>query len=643
MKRTKTYYIFDIETDGLLHELSKIHCVSYQRYQDGELSEVISLTSYEEMRNFFQRDAVFVAHNGVGFDNVVVKRILEVKIENFIDTLGLSWYLYPNIKSHGLESWGEYFGVPKPEIKDGEWKGPLEGESQEDFINKMVHRCEEDVKINVKVFLQLMNYLQEIYETSENVARICGYTNFKMECLRDQVLEGITLDKEACKRHLKNATEEFNTKTKLLQEIMPKELGVIAKEIPKRPYKKDGTLSYYGDKWFDYLREHNLPFDTKVVRELPNPGSNPQLKKWLYSLGWKPITFKESKSTGKMLSQVSLPFGQGLCPSVKELYEKEPQLVELENYYMLKHRIGLFKSFLANERNGKVASSAHGFTNTMRLTHSKPIANLPKPSNPWGKEIRECLTVPNEDYLMCGSDVSSLEDNTKQHFIYFYDPEYVRDMRVPGFDPHLDIGVLAGLISKSEEEFYKKEKNNEEMSGELLSKFKKIDKLRGTAKSTNFAATYGAGGPKIAEVAKLPLEEGYKLHKVYWERNSAILDVERDCTVKTVRGQKWLYNPISGFWMFLKAEKDRFSTLNQSSGVYVFDTWLRRVRQKLREIGAVVVMQYHDELLIVFKRQFKDYVRESLFKAMAETNEQIKLNVTIGISVDFGNNYADCH
>lgn len=68
---------------------------------------------------------------------------------------------------------------------------------------------------------------------------------------------------------------------------------------------------------------------------------------------------------------------------------------------------------------------------------------------------------------------------------------------------------------------------------------------------------------------------------------------------KTVNNQKWLFNPISKLWMFLKAEKDRFSTLNQSSGVWVFDTWVKFVRESLEKDNIYVILQYHDEILLV--------------------------------------------
>jgi hypothetical protein len=167
-------------------------------------------------------------------------------------------------------------------------------------------------------------------------------------------------------------------------------------------------------------------------------------------------------------------------------------------------------------------------------------------------------------------------------------------MRVPGFDPHIDIAVLANLIRKEEEEFFKRANEQESLSQEDIFRFSKLKKIRSVAKSANFAATYGAGGPCIAKTAKISLKEGYDLHKIYWQRNKAVKQTAEALTVKEVRGQKWLQNPISKFWLFLSAEKDRFSACNQNSGVYVFDTWLLKLRPKLKMLDAHIILQYHD-------------------------------------------------
>ena len=95
------------------------------------------------MEKFFGEADVLVGHNIIRYDIPTVERILGVQVKaKLVDTLMLSWYLFPNRLMHGLEDWGEEFGVPKPKITD--W----DNLSTEEYI----HRCEEDVKINTKLW-----------------------------------------------------------------------------------------------------------------------------------------------------------------------------------------------------------------------------------------------------------------------------------------------------------------------------------------------------------------------------------------------------------------------------------------------------------------------------------------------------------
>lgn len=277
---------------------------------------------------------------------------------------------------------------------------------------------------------------------------------------------------------------------------------------------------------------------------------------------------------------------------------------------------------------------------------------MPGIEKSYGTEIRSCLIVPDENYTMCGFDISGLEDNTKQHYIYFFDPTYVKEMRVPGFDPHLDIALLAGLVTQEEVDYYKwfeklsdedKLTMSEEELDEISKKYKEIKTKRHTAKTSNFAITYNAFPPKIAETAKISLEEAQHLFDIYWQRNKAIKSVVNHCKIKNIKGTNWLLNPMSGFWLYLKEEKDAFSTLNQSSGSYVFDTLLKHVRNRLIPMNIPIVMQYHDEGLTYFKKEYKEKVKKKLDEAVIDMNKELQLNVEIGISISFGDNYADCH
>ena len=661
------YCILDIETDGLLDQVTKIHCLSFRIYDSQTVVSEGSITDYEQIKRFVASQEVLVGHNIIRYDIPVLEKILGIENKaKLIDTLGISWYQYPVPKfKHGLAYWGERLGFGKPVVED--WK--------DQPIEVYINRCESDVEINSRLFHLQMDYSMSIYQNLDDVLRLYAYLGFKIDCLKDQEEQGIDLDVRLAEESKFNLEFEIDEKIDSLSKNMPKELGKVLKKKPKVPYKQDGTLSVHGENWFKLLKEKNLPEDTEVIRELPNPGSPTQLKEWLFSLGWKPQTFKVSKNTGQNLPQVSLPFGAGLCPSVKNLFEENPYLEDLDGLYKAQHRYGLFKSFLENkDENNKVYSTAHGLTNTLRLQHSKPIVNLPGVNKWYGKEIRGVLTVPNDNYIMCGSDISGLEDNTKQHYIYFYDPDYVNDMRVPGFDPHIDIAVLGEMITKEDEDFFKWYNNQSgsyEFSEEEKQRMKSIKKIRGQAKVVNFSATYGAGPPKIAKTLDSSLELAKKLHTTYWKRNLAVKQTAKDVQYKTVnckfwlykdieeeteegviivkklveinQRQKWLYNPVSQLWYFLKADKDKFSTLNQGTGVYVFDSWLMEVRNRLKVKGIKVIMQYHDELLLICRKEEKEEVENILKQSMEETNNLINLNVKINISVDWGKNYAECH
>jgi DNA polymerase I-like protein with 3'-5' exonuclease and polymerase domains len=223
-----------------------------------------------------------------------------------------------------------------------------------------------------------------------------------------------------------------------------------------------------------------------------------------------------------------------------------------------------------------------------------------------------------------GSDLSGIEDSTKRHYIYKYDPKYVEEMNKPDFDPHLDIAMLAGLLTKEQVEEHK--------SGKFSHK-----EVRQKAKTVNFSATYKVGAETLARNGGFKLSFAKKLLSTFWERNKAILDVENSLVIKEIQGQKWLLNPVSKFWYTLRAEKDKFSTLNQGTAVFVFDKWLMQIRKQ----GIKISYQCHDEWLGNVSN--KEDTKLKIKNAIDKVNEELKLNVTIGCSVDFGKNYAECH
>ena len=144
-------FIFDIEADNLLPGITKIHCVSYSEVGGKLLG---TLYNQQEIEQFFSHDYLYIGHHIIGYDFKALNKIYGIKRpKHFLDTLAWSWYLFPDRAEHGLESWGEDFGVPKPKIDN--W--------QDLTIEEYTHRCEEDVKINTKLYQLVKTKMKEIY------------------------------------------------------------------------------------------------------------------------------------------------------------------------------------------------------------------------------------------------------------------------------------------------------------------------------------------------------------------------------------------------------------------------------------------------------------------------------------------------
>lgn len=144
-------FVFDLEADNLLPGITKIHCVSYSEV-GGKL--VGTLYDQQEIKEFFNEDHLYIGHHIIGYDFKALNKIYGIKRPKyFLDTLAWSWYLFPDRAEHGLESWGEDFGVPKPKIDN--W--------QDLTIEEYTHRCEEDVKINTKLYQLIKTKMKEIY------------------------------------------------------------------------------------------------------------------------------------------------------------------------------------------------------------------------------------------------------------------------------------------------------------------------------------------------------------------------------------------------------------------------------------------------------------------------------------------------
>ena len=608
--------VFDVEADNLLDDATKIHCLSYT--SDG--TNYDTLYDYSDMRDLILNQKGLVGHNIVRYDVPLLEKILGIKVKaQLFDTLPMSWVLNLGRPLHNLESFGEDFGIPKPEINDWVNLSP----------EVYAHRCVEDVKISWSLWKNLLARFMFIYKNKNELNRFFRYLEFKMDCAREAEMQGWKLDVPKAEKLLADLTDLENKKVAELISVMPMRKIMSIKTKPKNMFKKDGSLSAHGKRWHKLCEDNDYPLtyegEIPVVKGVDeaNPKSPDQVKDWLKSLGWQPCTFDDG--TNGPVPQVRNS-NRELTPSVKLLISNNPQVGVLDGITVLQHRIGIVKNFLSSERDGYVKAEIQGLTNTLRFRHSKPLVNLPGVDKPWGKEIRSCLIAP-DGYLLCGADMTSLEDTTKRHYMYPYDPDYVAEMSQDGFDPHLDLAKHAGSVTQNQIDRY----NN----GELP----ELKELRKNYKVVNYSATYGVGAAKLSRTTGMTIQNCQKLLDAYWKRNWSVQQFVSDQKIRHINDEMWVQNPVSKFWHSLRFEKDAFSTINQSTGAYCFDRWVALYRSKRSNI----VGQFHDESINVIRKGEENVHTSVLQWAIEKLNEQLKLNVDLGIDVQYGQTYADVH
>lgn len=630
-----TFISADIEADGLLDEITKTWCGSFRTHEGiaGPIThQYTTVDPTQLIKEFARPKNVLIMHYGVSYDAEAMKKVYGMMVEaEIIDTLYLSWYLEPKRLKHGLESYGEEFGVPKPPIVDWE---TLE-------IEDYIHRVEEDTKIQQLLWRRQWKHLMLLYGTEEAALRAARHITFKARQAQLQEASRWKLDVEKCEE----MSDEFGTimlkATEELQAAMPKVPKVVNRPKPKKPFKVDGTHSAAGARWFKLIADQGLPLDhTADLKEQtgwkpPNAASHQQMKAWLYSLGWKPETFvfKRDKETNevKKIEQIKDKESGELCNSIKRLVKDHPELQFLDNLSVVTHRKGVVDGFLRNvDDEGFVVAAVQGLTNTLRFKH-KVCLNLPSERKPYGKEIRSLLMRRSPFTEICGADLASVEDRTKQHYMMPFDPEYVADMQRDDFDPHCDMAIAATLMTEEEAKEYKEIEHGPRHSELAL--------IRYAGKTTNYAATYGAQAQTLARAAGVSEKMGNLLFEGYWKRNWSIKAIAESCIVKTSRDMKWLWNPVAQLWVWLKAEKDKFSTLNQSTATYCFDRWLFHIIRRREQLTA----QFHDEGVWELQLGFRAEFTQLLEDALQDVNDELNLNRELGCDISFGVDYSEVH
>lgn len=165
--------IFDLETDGLYHDATKIHCICIYDL-DTEQTLIFNDQGNEQpitkgIQLLEDADLV-IGHNIIGYDLPLIHKLYPwfQRVDGVLDTLVLSriyhadmlktdqkrkWGNMPPklLGRHSLESYGYRLGVYKGEFgKDTDWK---------DWSQEMQDYCIQDVKVTQKLWQHFHPYL----------------------------------------------------------------------------------------------------------------------------------------------------------------------------------------------------------------------------------------------------------------------------------------------------------------------------------------------------------------------------------------------------------------------------------------------------------------------------------------------------
>ncbi len=453
-------YIFDIETDGLLDELTTVHSLVLKDLDTGETLSCARDRDGEEPGGEYWAIAVglnrlakadlIVGHNIIKFDIPAIQKVspgwfTEATIR---DTLLLSRLIYPEIKQgdvarhkkgklpgkligrYSLEAWGHRLGEYK-----GDFKGPWTAWSPE-----MQEYCQRDVEVTAILWERLssLGYSERAVDMEHEFQKIM----FRME------REGFPFDEQAAVKLYSTLRKRSLELQSELQETFPAWWRNRGEFAPRRDNRRRGYTN-------------GAPL-TRIELADFNPGSRDDIADRLIKLRrWKPTEFSaEGKPKVDEATLARLPW-----PEAKLIVE----------YLMVQKRIGqLAEGNQAWLKQVKLDGKIHGTITTIgavtrRCTHSHPnISQVPAVRAPWGKECRSLYIAP-PGFKMVGADASGIELRCLAHYMAKYDGGAYTSLLLEG-DVHTANQEAAGLETRDQ------------------------------AKTMIYALLYGAGDPKLGQI-----------------------------------------------------------------------------------------------------------------------------------------------
>lgn len=604
-KKLKTY-IFDIETNGLLDTMDRIHCIVIEDFATGVTWSYTPDEITAGVRKLEEADEL-VGHNIIGFDLQAIRKIYpKFKPKGIVkDTLCMTRVIWSDIKSadfglfrkgkisaknigrHSLESWGERLGELKGDYgKTTDWA---------EYTPEMLTYCQQDVRVTSKLYYRILqkNLPPSVLRMEQDIHTIC----------LDQERFGFNFNEKKAQLLLaKLLARKAELYAAIYLQLGPSWVVDMGAKVSSRTVKYKDPERGNEFKDSEWTKIKVIPF---------NPNSRAHLTKRLVEvLGWKPTEFGDDgipNLDDDILSKIKLP----IAPLISEflmLQKRLGQLAEGEQAWML-----------MVQDDGRI----HGRVNTMgaitaRASHSKPnLAQIPANHSPYGKECRACFEPP-KGWKLFGTDASGLELRMLAHYMALYDGGAYGKLILEG-DVHKANQIAAGLPT------------------------------RDNAKTFIYGFLYGAGDAKLAEIINGTKAQGKALKEKFLNNTPALKSLREAVAAKVLA--TGTLKALDGRILPVRHQHAAVNTLLQSAGAIVCKQWTIYIHELLRADGYISGIDYaqlawiHDELQIGYnpERLTNDYLVSISKKSMAMVTKLFKLRIPLDAEGNSGDSYAETH
>ena len=652
--------VFDIETNGLLDTVSKVHCINavdrrtgreyrftdHEYYQDvdGNQTEVKCPRqgSIRQGLRWLQEGEGSGGHNIIGYDIPVMEKVYPDftldHVDQF-DSMVLGKLAVPDLKSHDFAALrkGKFhecddFRAGSQKLKH--WAMRVGKHLKTDFDPKdyghtwetmpftqeMDDYCMNDVRANVDVIEWMEEKLAPCpfaVELETEVAKIIK--------LQERV--GIRYDSEASD---KLAAELYGRLHELENEARQQFEPFYLRGGKVKKFKRDMKRKTEGG-WLEWISEGAEAQPIELT--LFNPGSRRHIANrltWKYD--WEPTEFTDGglpKIDEDVLA--ALPFEEAKIFAEYMLVQKRlSQLAEGKQAWIK-----------AVKEDGRIYGRVDQLgTGTGRMSHFGPnLAQVPKNAKPYGVQCRS-LFIADDGRVIVGCDADALELCILAHFLARFDGgEYVRTVlegdKAQGTDMHTRNRIAVGLA------------------------------LRETAKTWFYAFIYGAGDFKLGTIVMSEWDVE-KLQKFYAQfppgrkRRAALARLgkrSRDRLessipafgklVKAVRkaAKRGWIKGLDGRRIPIRALHSALNFLCQGAGAIVMKKALVIMFDEFKEAGLDVLplLNVHDEVQLSCLPEEAENVGRIASRAISAGGEAFGLRCPITGSYDVGTSWAETH